>query len=65
MTNQEIYAAAKHYVDIQLATMQKFGSAPTLSTAEYDGLIEDIIDVTIRLRKRYVLPCNVGTTRTG
>lgn len=34
--------AAMEYVDTQLATMGKYGSAPILSPGEYNGLVEEM-----------------------
>lgn len=46
-------AAARQYVDLQLATMRRYESAPELSQAEYETLVEDIAAVTDRLRRRH------------
>lgn len=33
---------AREYVDAQLATMEKYGSAPILSVAEYYSLVDEM-----------------------
>ena len=45
MSNEQKLEVAKEYVDKQLETMKKYGSAPEkLSDQEYRSLIEDIAD---------------------
>ncbi len=45
-SNAKTKAAAKEYVDEQLATMRQFGSAPNnLSDEEYQSLITQISEV--------------------
>lgn len=47
-----IILAAQRYVDSQMETMRKHGSAPELSPEEYRALVEDIYSITMRLRAR-------------
>ena len=45
MSNEEKIEAAKQYVDKQLETMKKYGSAPKeLSENEYRALVEDVVE---------------------
>lgn len=45
MSNEQKLDVAKQYVDKQLATMKKYGSAPQeMSEEEYKSLIEQVAD---------------------
>jgi hypothetical protein len=39
-------AAAKKYVNQQLATMKKYGSAPTLTPEAYNALVRKVVQAT-------------------
>jgi hypothetical protein len=44
-TEQKQLEVAKQYVDTQLATMKKFGSAPPkMSSQEYRALVQEVVD---------------------
>lgn len=43
MSDQEKLEAAKEYVDKQLETMKKYGSAPEVSEHEYRAMISDVV----------------------
>jgi hypothetical protein len=46
MSNEQKIQAAQQYVDKQLETMKKYGSAPkNLSDQERRALVEDIVSV--------------------
>ncbi len=48
MSNEKRYEIAKEYVDKQLDTMKKFGSAPDkLSKEEYKALIDEVAETVI------------------
>lgn len=40
------WEAAKRYVNQQLETMKKFGSAPALSQEKYNALVQKVVDAT-------------------
>ena len=45
MSHEETIAVAKQYVDKQLATMKKYGSAPKeMSEEEYRALVDEVAD---------------------
>jgi hypothetical protein len=45
---QEQYEPAKTYVDEQLAIMRKHGTAPKLSTKEYEVLVRKVAAATVK-----------------
>jgi hypothetical protein len=45
---QEQYEPAKIYVDEQLAIMRKHGTAPKLSTKEYEVLVRKVAAATVK-----------------
>jgi hypothetical protein len=50
MSNEQRYEIAKEYVDKQLETMKKYGSAPReMSKEEYKALIDEVAD-TVQLK---------------
>ena len=44
--NSPTWKAAKEYVNEQLATMKKFGSAPQLSREAYEALVRKVVEAT-------------------
>ena len=45
MSNEQKFEVAKQYVDKQLETMKKYGSAPEkLSEQEYKSLVEQVAE---------------------
>ena len=46
MSEDQKRVVAKEYVDKQLETMKKYGSAPDeeLSDEEYEGLVEEVVE---------------------
>lgn len=42
-TDESKWAAARAYVNAQLETMKKFGSAPRLTTKAYDDLVQKVV----------------------
>jgi hypothetical protein len=44
----EIYEAASAYVDKQLATMAKYGDAPTLSEAQKAALVQQVALIVVK-----------------
>ena len=40
---KSLIAAAREYVDKQLATMKQYGSAPTLSSEAYETLVQKVV----------------------
>lgn len=51
MADEGLREGARRYVDAQLEIMRRYGSAPILSDAEYEGLIEDVVDAALKLRR--------------
>jgi hypothetical protein len=44
--SNDLVEAARRYVDQQLATMKKYGSAPTLSQKAYNALVQKVVAVS-------------------
>lgn len=42
-TDETALKAAKRYVDQQLETMKRFGSAPALTRSDYDALVRKVL----------------------
>lgn len=49
---ESVLAAAREYVDRQLAAMKSFGNAPKLTHADYDELVKKVAAATRRVRGR-------------
>lgn len=59
-------AKAKEYVDTQLATMRKYGSAPSeMSGAEYRGLISDVAKAMGSEASCFHVECNKKRNNEG
>jgi hypothetical protein len=43
-----ITKAAREYVDAQLETMKRYGSAPNLTAQAYDSLVKKVVAATTR-----------------
>lgn len=50
MSDDKILEIAKEYVDKQLETMKKYGSATEVSESEYRAMIEDVAS-TLQLKQ--------------